>query len=280
VCGRFRLRGNNLERGTEGVGLASARGKLTHVIGGVLASAIEGRFGRAILLISDECEPSRSMHKEASRRGFRLLFSQRPPNVENDSCLETLHAVVPVIGSGVRQLRQTFALVHQVARVRARNTRFEPILAVVALADLAPSIRVDFLRLGCQVLLRPDPEQLFHLLETMAVENERRLRKGVRLVRRESLPPVVVHQGLVAELDLRGRPRRLLQTLLSANREFDTSELAAEMGCDRSQVKIYVQRLRREFFTAARQIGLRVTQDEVIRNSGKGTGYRLHVDLE
>jgi hypothetical protein len=110
-------------------------------------------------------------------------------------------------------------------------------MAIVSLAELSPSTRADFLRLGCQVLLRPTPAQLFHL----SVENERRLSRGMKLIFRTNLPPVVVYQGLVAELDLRTRTRRLLQILFSENTEFDPWELAAKMGCDRLQVKVYVE---------------------------------------
>jgi len=68
--------------------------------------------------------------------------------------------------------------------------------------------------------------------------------------------------------------------LSSRNQEFKASELAADMGCQQAQVKVYVERLRVDLVNAAGSIGLHMLKNDVIRNSGRGTGYRLQVDLE
>jgi hypothetical protein len=249
-------------------------------IGSEGPSGITGIPGsRSLLLVSDDWEFRRSMAQKARSQGFSLFLGSWLRDIENDYCLESLHAVVLVTGAGTIQLQRTFRVARRLSRVRFRSAKFEPVITIAALSELSPSTCADFLRLGCQVLLRPYPEQLFQLLETMSVENKRRLRNGVKLVLRESLPPIVVHQGLVAELTLRGRLRRLLQELCSENREFGTVELASVIGCDRLQVKIYVERLRREIVTSAREVGLFVTKDEVISNSGRSTGYRLRLDV-
>jgi len=235
---------------------------------------------RSVLLVTEEGEPLHSMYEEAGRRGFRLCLGRWGSSFVSDDAFENLQAVALVTGRSSIQLQRTFAFVRDASRVRVQTARFEPVIAIAALAELPPLTRADFLRLGCLVFLQPTPTQLFHSIETMLTEATRRVSRGVKLVFRPALPPVIMHQGQIAELDLGARARRLLHTLSSRNQEFKASELAADMGCQQAQVKVYVERLRVDLVNAAGSIGLHMLKNDVIRNSGRGTGYRLQVDLE
>lgn len=155
---------------------------------------------------------------------------------------------------------------------------------MVAVTRLPTGTVADLRDLGCRVVY-DTPGQLSDELEVVLVERNRLRDKGVLLLFLEvagSIPTVLLigTNGRRAEMGLNAREARLLRKLGSERRTFVPAELAPAVGCKQDQIRVYVDRLKAEYEVRRGEAGILMSNDEFIKNPGRGLGYRLHARIK
>jgi hypothetical protein len=242
-------------------------------------------FGRLehILLVSETRSSALLTESIFVGRGFRLTDCRPSDVLELDNFDQFTYVILSTSRSRT-MLSTTFEAVEHINQWRFREARHVlPELWVLPLAELPGPIAADFTNRCCRVVL-PNRDVLLQTLETAKAERLRLETQGPTIfilnINDVFRVLLVGIDGTHSEMFLSGRELRLLRKLASENRSFTRPELARVMGCTDPEVQVYVQRIRDEFDRRKSKLGICLGREELIKNWGKGYGYRLHARIK
>jgi hypothetical protein len=218
-----------------------------------------------------------AMQNEAVKRKFCI---ERTALLSPNYDLANLAGVTLNTTASPHNLAKAFSIASRIQEHRIAKGTHVPITIVNCSWEMSPSTKADFLQYGCYVVSHASPEQIVDLLETALVDAGRRSRRGLTLAVWPGFLPVITYAGRQQEIEIKGRLFRLLTVFCRERREFPSVEISAMLNCEINQVKVYVDRLRRLIVAAGCKIGVCIGKHEVIQNSGKKGGYRLHANVE
>jgi hypothetical protein len=185
-----------------------------------------------------------------------------------------------------RALDPAFEIIHQINawRFSPAAGSLAPEVILLAVGRL-PAGTIADLRGQCCRIIYDSPGHLADELEVVGIERQRLRHKGVLLLFvnvADSIPTVLLigANGQRAEMDLNGREARLLRKLGSERRAFHRAELAEAVRCKQDQIKVYIERIKAEYDTRRRKLGVLTSKDDFIKNPGHGLGYRLHARIK
>jgi hypothetical protein len=220
------------------------------------------------------------MLQKLQSRGFEVTDEPAKQLMEISDFTGIDFAVVPV--SRVT-LTAGFDLIRHINRWRFSTAREEsPEIVAAAITEFPAEVAADLVECCCKVVLA-HPDQVLHTIETARAYRRRLRTQGplLMIVRiGDSTEILLVGPEGKIELIFNGREVRLILKLASERRAFSSEELACVIGCHKSQVRVYVERIRDEYDQKRVSAGILVGGSELIKNWGKGMGYRLHARIK
>lgn len=151
-----------------------------------------------------------------------------------------------------------------------------PFVAVIPPPGI-PGARTHFESLGCAVLKDFATEHIFPEVRRLLVEQAEQDMNGRVLITWPSISghPVVWKNGINGEIEIENLlERKILRHLAEHHGEIMyPDDIAEAVGCERSEVKVYISRIRMRF-TRSKPKGLRMGGDQFIATIDGG--YRLN----
>jgi len=139
--------------------------------------------------------------------------------------------------------------------------------------QLPGSVSADLEEKGCMVELRLKSDQLTQLLDTISTHSARQRRKGPLIHCSIGEEPLVVGlRGKRLPFPLGPRQRKLVNVLAGECRSFNDWEIEELTGIPAGQVKVYVQRVNRQWNRLLSKLQV-LSRSPLIRSTV--AGYRL-----
>jgi energy-coupling factor transporter ATP-binding protein EcfA2 len=235
---------------------------------------------KTVLWVEDAQEVNQTDQANALSAGFKVLQKRNLDVWEN--CMEHLDDFVAVVFVAANaNSERVFRNIKAINDHRMVAGQLRPVIVVVPLPSLPARAKVDFSLLACCVLPNLRREQVFSFLEVL-IATQAVIDKRGTLIWQPALtghPIVIGPRGLHKELRLKGLQQKIWSMLAKqCGRIAFTDELAEEAGCDQSQIRIHIERIRDKFAECAQQVGLAVEREDFIETMSGG--YRLNAQIK